>query len=143
MDGWSAIIRDTYVNNTRHCEWSIGDCPVYLFASVESKVTLDFSNLHKMDYGMTVAVLDSGCSRNPDLVNQFWRNTKTAGCNSETFVGNGRNKLDSHGIQDDCVGYVSSRAFHLLTLPHRTSATISLIPLRKLKEKFMDLPLLA
>lgn len=93
IDGWSAMLRDLYVNktNTKNTDPS-------------TLVKLDFADLKNVSYGMTVAVLDSGCSRNPDLVNQFWRNPSDSTCKKGVFVGTG-DDMDSSGVSGDCVGY--------------------------------------
>lgn len=104
IDGWSSIMEDLRkkdrrlsANNTR----DLADPP------------LDFKEILGQK-GLTVAVLDSGCSRNPDLIHQFWRNEKTKGCNKDTFVGDGSGKPDDAGIKDDCVGYVSEQLIEVL-----------------------------
>lgn len=75
----------------------------------EGEILLDFGDLLTIP-GIPVAVLDSGCSRNPDLVNQFWRNRNTPGCQNGAFASSTdrRGENDggvSNGVSGDCVGY--------------------------------------
>eukprot|EP01055_Gregarina_sp_Pseudo9_P001155 Gregarina_sp_Pseudo_9__1154@NODE_175_length_3827_cov_30_686114_g161_i0_p1_GENE_NODE_175_length_3827_cov_30_686114_g161_i0NODE_175_length_3827_cov_30_686114_g161_i0_p1_ORF_typecomplete_len810_score103_96Peptidase_S8/PF00082_22/6_7e55p25alpha/PF05517_12/23p25alpha/PF05517_12/45_NODE_175_length_3827_cov_30_686114_g161_i013163745 len=91
VDGWSAMLRDLYLNHTAGSDSS-------------SVINLDFADLKNVPYGMTVGVLDSGCSRNPDLVNQFWRNPNDPTCKNGVFVGTGTDPGVT-GVAGDCVGY--------------------------------------
>lgn len=97
IDGWSYILKHWYAANHTATRFSRAN-------DGSEKVKLDFSDLKDAHGGMTVAVLDSGCSRNPDLKHQFWRNEQTPGCRSDSFVGSDFD-ADKYGVAGDCVGY--------------------------------------
>ncbi|EZG47691.1 peptidase S8 family domain protein [Gregarina niphandrodes] len=119
VDGWSSLIRDLQQGGKEPLDASGDDEQVIYRGAGYQNATgtanrrltdgggteyFELPDLLTASRGMTVAVLDSGCSRNPDLVSQFWRNTQTRGCTKDTFVGEKEDSA-SGTVTGDCVGY--------------------------------------